>query len=72
MAHPFRPFRVCLTDGRHFDIHDPVWNLVGEGIFLIGLPPQDDPRSRYPDRHEWVPYHLIDRVELLPAASAIA
>ncbi len=69
LEHPFRPFRVYLTDGRHFDIHDPTWNVVGEPVFLIGVAP-DHPRSRYPDRHEWVPYELIDKVEALPAATA--
>jgi len=71
LAQPFRPFRVYLTDGRHFDIHDPTWNLVGEPVFLIGVAPDDDPRARVPERHEWVPYELIDRIELLPAATAV-
>ncbi len=70
LERPFRPFRVYLKDGRHFDIHDPTWNLVGEPVFLIGVAPEDDPRSSVPDRHERVPYELIDRVEPLPAGTA--
>lgn len=70
LAHPFLPFRVYLTDGRHFDVHDPTWNVVGEPVFLIGVAPQDEPGSRFPDRHEWIPYRLIDKVEALPSQTA--
>ena len=35
LASPFEPFRVHLIDGRHFDVHDPTWNLVGEPVCLI-------------------------------------
>ena len=36
-AKPFRPFRICLSDGGHFDIifHDAV--LVGAYVVEIGL-----------------------------------
>jgi hypothetical protein len=72
MERPFHPFRVHLTDGRRFDIHDPTWNLVGEAILLIGVAPDDDPQSRLPERHERVDYQLISRVEPLAAASGVA
>ena len=68
LEHPFQPFRVCLTDGRSFDIHDPSWNLAADAILLIGVPPDDDPQSSLPDRHEWVDYRLIAKVEPLAAA----
>jgi hypothetical protein len=71
LERPFQPFRVCLTDGRRFDIHHPTWNLVADAILLIGVAPDDDPRSRLPDRHEWVDYRLIARVEPLTAASGV-
>jgi hypothetical protein len=71
LEHPFQPFRVHLTDGRRFDIHDPSWNLVGEGIFLIGVAPDDEPQSRLPDRHERIDYRLIAKVEPLIAASGV-
>lgn len=34
---PFRPFRLCLTDGKTFDItnHDMAW--VKEGVIEIGI-----------------------------------
>jgi hypothetical protein len=68
LEHPFQPFRVYLTDGRSFDIHDPAWNLVADVILLIGVAPDDDPRSRIPERHERIDYRLIARVEPLTAA----
>ena len=71
LERPFQPFRVHLTDGRRFDIHDPSWNLVGEAVFLIGVAPDDDPRSRLPERHERVDYQLIARVEPLTAACGV-
>ena len=72
LERPFQPFRVYLTDGRRFDIHDPSWNLVAEAILLIGVAPDDDPRSRLPERHERVDYQLIDRVEVLSAAYGVS
>lgn len=68
LEHPFQPFRVYLKDGRQFDIVRPSWNLVGEPVLLIGVAPEDDPKARVPDRHEWVPYELIAKVEPLPAS----
>jgi hypothetical protein len=66
---PFRPFRVYLTDGRHFDIPEPTWTLVGEPVIILGIASEDDPRQSVPERTEMVHYHLIDRVETLPAAN---
>jgi hypothetical protein len=37
-AQPFRPFRVNLTDGRHFDVRHPDMMLVGVGFVVIGIP----------------------------------
>ena len=48
LQRPFQPFRIYLTDGRFFDIHDPTWNLPADAIFLLGLAPDNDPRSRLP------------------------
>lgn len=62
LERPFKPFRVYLTDGRSFDIHDPTWNLAAEAILLIGVAPEDDPHSRLPDWHERIDYQQIARV----------
>jgi hypothetical protein len=52
---PFRPFRVRVSDGRSFDIRFPDLNLVGESVFVIGIPAPDDPLPRFYDRQAWVP-----------------
>ena len=66
---PFQPFRVRLKDGRSFDILHPNLGLVGESVFIIGIPAPDDPKPIYGDRSEWVRLHLIDGIELLPTSS---
>jgi hypothetical protein len=72
--HPFRPFRIHLTDGRHFDIKDPTWHLALEPLLIVGLPPEGRPSSSYPapGRSEWVPYKLVERIEPLPVAVSAA
>ena len=67
---PFQPFRLILKDGRQFDVRDPTWNLVGEPVLLVGVGPREDVTATVPDRHEWIEYQLIDRVEALPVAKA--
>ncbi len=37
---PFRPFRVILRDGRHYDVH-PRMNLLAETFINIGIPAPD-------------------------------
>jgi hypothetical protein len=69
---PFQPFRVHLKDGRSFDITHPNLGLVGESVFIIGIPAPDEPNSIYGDRTEWVRLHLIDRIELLPRPAPAA
>lgn len=70
---PFQPVRIRLKDGRRYDILYPRWTLAAEAILMIGLPPNDDPGSRYPDRNEWVRWPEVDTIEPLsePAAPAI-
>ena len=63
---PFQPFRVHLKDGRSFDIHYPELNLVGESVFIIGIPAPDDPNPRFYDRQVWVPLKEIDGIDHLP------
>jgi hypothetical protein len=69
---PFTPFRVRLKDGRHFDILHPRLNLVGESVFIIGIPAPDDPNPGYSDHTEWVRLSLIDSLESLPESTAPA
>lgn len=61
---PFQAFRVRVDDGRSFDIRYPKLNIVGESIFIIGLPDANDPRLY--DHTVWVPIKTIDGAEPLP------
>ena len=70
---PFQPVRIRLKDGRTFDIPYSDWTLAAEAILIVGLPPADDPSSRYSDRTIWVQWADVDSIELLsePAARAV-
>jgi hypothetical protein len=63
---PFQPFRVRLKDGRSYDIRYPKLNLVGESVFIIGIPEANDPSPRFYDHTVWVPLKLIDGIDALP------
>jgi hypothetical protein len=69
---PFRPFRIYLCDGRHFDIPDLTWYLVGEAIMKVGVAPEDDPKATVAERMEWVPYELVEKLEWLATPTAAA
>lgn len=63
---PFEPFRVRLSDGRSYDIRHPDLNLVGESVFIIGIPEAGDPDPQFYDYTVWVPLKLIDGIDPLP------
>ena len=67
---PFQPFRVHLTDGRSYEIRYPKLSIVGESMFVIGLPEPGDPNPRFYDGQVWVSLKLIDRIEVLPEPAA--
>ena len=72
LEHPFKPFRICLTDGRHFDVFDPTWTLVAEARLSVGIAPKDDPESELPDRHVHIDYKTIARLEPLSATKSVS
>jgi hypothetical protein len=57
--------RIRLKDGRRYDIFHSDWTMAAEAILMIGLPPEDDPGSRFPDRHVWVRWPEVDGIEPL-------
>ena len=67
---PFRPFRVRLKDGQSHDIRYPDLHLVGESVFIIGIPAPGDLNPRFYDRQVWVPLSLIDGIDSLPEPAA--
>ncbi len=68
---PFQPFRICLTDGRVFDIRYPKINMVGVSYLIIGIPVPNDP-DPIADHSIKVPLSLLSRVEPLSATPAEA
>ena len=68
---PFVPFRVFVKDGRSFDVRQETHALVGEQVFLVGVPSLEIP-GWLPESAEHIDLDLIDRVEELtpPAAAA--
>jgi len=42
---PFQPFRLCLSDGRSFEIRHPEMAMVGRSAVIIGVP---DPEEEEP------------------------
>jgi hypothetical protein len=69
---PFQPVRIRLKDGRSFNIPDWDWAMAAEAVLIIGLPPEDDPHSRLPDRGLWVRWPEVDAIEPLSEPSAAA
>jgi hypothetical protein len=67
---PFQPVRIRLKDGRSYDIFHSGWTLAAEAILMIGLPPEDDPGSRFPGRHIWVRWPEVDTIEPLSEPAA--
>jgi hypothetical protein len=63
---PFQPFRVRVRDGRTFDIRYSELSLIGESVFIIGIPAPDDPNPRFYDRQAWIPLQWIDGIDPLP------
>jgi hypothetical protein len=55
---PFEPFRVCLTDGKYYEIRHPQACLPTKRAVFIGL--ASDPQDPLPDRSVSVdPLHII-------------
>jgi hypothetical protein len=65
-AQPFVPFRLCLSDGKTYDIPHPEFLMVTKTILCVGL--SDEIPTNLPDAGTWVsPIHVV-RVEMLQAA----
>jgi len=69
---PFQPVRIRLKDGRTFDIRHQGMTLAAEAILIVGIPPTDEPYSRYADRSEWVQWANVDAIEPLVEQAAPA
>jgi hypothetical protein len=66
-AQPFKPFRICLSDGKTFEVtnHDMAW--VKEGVIEIGI--ELNPEGFAVHTADCAILH-ITRIEDIPAARA--
>lgn len=66
---PFRPFRIHLTDGTHFDILHPELAVVGLSSIFIGRPTPGVDKLFYDD-YVFVSVQHITRIEPLATGAA--
>lgn len=66
-AKPFVPFKVTLSNGTGYEIHQPSQMLPGRQSVLIGFPNPTDPWVY--DKHVTVGLIHINNIEPLPAAA---
>lgn len=64
---PFRPFRLCITDGATYDVRHPELCVVGARSVFIGMPPAGQPDAGYYDHFAIVDLIHITRLEPIPA-----
>ena len=41
--HPFEGFRICMTDGKTYDVRHPELCIVDRSTVYVGLPDPDTP-----------------------------
>lgn len=70
---PFRPFRIYLKDGQHFDVRQRWNNVVGTNLVALGIPRPGDP-DPYPiaERKVEIRAEEVARVEPLSSAESRA
>jgi hypothetical protein len=63
IAEPFRPFRIRMTSGQHYDIHHPEMILVGKAATKVYMATEPDAPERWHDLSNL----LIESLEPLEA-----
>ena len=66
--HPFRPFRLVLTEGTVYEVRHPELFMLGKRSVVIGL--TGDPAETVYDRTALVDLFHIVRLEPLEASAA--
>jgi hypothetical protein len=66
-AQPFRPIRLVVSDGSHYDIQHPELCMVGLGSVIIGL--SNDPNSPFFERTVRMDNRAISHVLPLPVTT---
>lgn len=64
-AQPFVPFRICLTDGKYYDVPRRSFLMIARHIISVGL--TNNPGSGICDQIGISPLHIV-RIENLQAA----
>jgi len=66
-AHPFVPFRIQTSDGKHLDVKHPEMAWLTRMALLVA-PPVADPTEDIPERHDSVsPLHIVRIEPVVPA-----
>jgi hypothetical protein len=65
-AQPFVPFRICLTDGKSYEVPHRDFVMISRTVIDIGVSRQTD-KSIYDNIVRVSPIHIV-RVENLQAA----
>ncbi len=63
-SEPFVPFRVTLANGKQYECVHPQLMMVGPRDLMIGFPRKGSSEPFF-ERHVWLPYSDIDKVEFL-------
>jgi hypothetical protein len=66
-ANPYQPFRVVMTDGRHFDISHPNLIWPGRATVLIGIQDPNEPAGVF---GHYISAAMIHVVRIEPLAHA--
>ena len=66
LHHPFRPFRICLSDGTSYEVRQPELVFVAQREIIIGLP---KPGERFPRHMVYCDLLHVTRIELIDGAS---
>ena len=57
---PFVPFRLCMSDGKSFEVRHPEMVIVSRRVIVLAV---HQPRARLPETVTWCdPVHII-RIE---------
>jgi len=67
-ARPFRPFRLCLSDGSSHDVPHPEFAWVFGSTIFIGVPGRSNDRAE--EYVKEVAILHVTRIEKLPAEKA--
>ena len=63
---PFRPFRICLSDGSHHDVRNPNLVFLTRSTVMIGVLEDDE---GFPDRVVYCDALHISRLEPIEPAA---